>query len=254
MSSPFHRGELEAQRHEGVEPQAARVGRMIAPEVDGETALFLPAAPMIVVGHRDARGRLWADLATAARALDLTTVDVDAPFAPTGEVGLLAIDFSSRSRVRVNGVASTRPGGFRIAVKESYGNCPKYIHPRVPAGPATPSKADGDLIAKADTFFIASANPEGHADVSHRGGPPGFVKVERPGVLTWDDFPGNRMFNTTGNLIVDPRAGLLFVEFDGTRTLRLTGRARAIWEPRKRIEFEIDEAVEVPRGNPTRWT
>jgi predicted pyridoxine 5'-phosphate oxidase superfamily flavin-nucleotide-binding protein len=179
-------------------------------------------------------------------------VEVEAPLSATGEVGLLAIHFASRSRVRVNGVATPRPGGFRLEVKEAYGNCPKYIHSRVPVGPSIPSRRAGDLVGTADTFFVASANPAGHADVSHRGGPPGFVRVLRPGLLTWDDFPGNRMFQTTGNLLVDPRAGLLFVEFEGTRTLRLTGRARAIWEPTRRIEFEIEEALEDPRGTPTR--
>jgi predicted pyridoxine 5'-phosphate oxidase superfamily flavin-nucleotide-binding protein len=253
MTTPFHPGELEAQRREGVQALAARVGRMITGALDDETAQFLSVAPLVVVGHRDGRSRLWADLARGARAVDPGTVAVDAPFQATGEVGLVAIDFASRSRVRVNGVASPRPGGFLLEVKESYGNCPKYIHPRVPAGPATPVASPGDLIAAADTFFMASGHPSGHADVSHRGGPPGFVRRPRPGLLAWDDFPGNRMFNTLGNLLVDPRAGLLFIEFDGTRTLRLTGRARTIWDPPRRIEFEIDEAVEDPRGNPTRW-
>ena len=83
------------------------------------------------------------------------------------------------------------------------------------------------LVRDADTYFIASSVPPSRlersaahgVDVSHRGGKPGFVRVDRDAdgvdTLTVPDFSGNNMFNTLGNLSVYPRAGLLFVDFAG---------------------------------------
>ena len=60
------------------------------------------------------------------------------------------------------------------------------------------------------------------ADISHRGGRPGFVRVDGD-VLTIPDFRGNRYFNTLGNLIAEPRASLLFVDFETGDLLQLQG-------------------------------
>jgi hypothetical protein len=78
------------------------------------------------------------------------------------------------------------------------------------------------MMAAADTFFIASANPGGNLDASHRGGQPGFVR--RRGEQLWiPDYRGNSMFNTLGNLAVNPAAGLLFIDFAAGESLQLTG-------------------------------
>src|SRR3546814_14766932 len=66
------------------------------------------------------------------------------------------------------------------------------------------------------------------ADVSHRGGRPGFVRVTEDdgrSVLTIPDFSGNQFFNTLGNIAINPRAGLLFVDFATGDLLTLTGRS-----------------------------
>ena len=90
------------------------------------------------------------------------------------------------------------------------------------------------LYEAADTFFVASAHPRRGTDVSHRGGDPGFVRMLDDHTLRVPDYAGNSMFNTLGNLHVNPRAGLLFVDFDRWRTLQLTGTAtiRFDLEPR----------------------
>ena len=87
------------------------------------------------------------------------------------------------------------------------------------------------LVAGADTFFIATWHPGGGADASHRGGRPGFVRVLDDRTLEFPDYPGNNMFNTLGNLVGHPRAGLLFVDFERGDLLQLTGRAKIRWEP-----------------------
>jgi hypothetical protein len=91
------------------------------------------------------------------------------------------------------------------------------------------------LVAASDTFFVASRSrtdlaTNGGPDVSHRGGRPGFVAVQGD-TLVVPDFPGNRYFNTLGNLLGEPRAGLLFVDFASGELLQLQGRVAIDWHP-----------------------
>jgi hypothetical protein len=84
------------------------------------------------------------------------------------------------------------------------------------------------MITHADTFFLGTIHPTRGADASHRGGPPGFVRVDGDGVW-WPDYPGNGMFNSFGNLAVDSTAALLFLDFGSGRTLHLSGTAEVEW-------------------------
>lgn len=144
-------------------------------------------------------------------------------------------------RVRVNGtLAAVGPGGLTIDVDQAYGNCPTYIRPRlltpatapVPDGPVRRgdrlTEADIGLVRRADTFFVGTAHPARGADCSHRGGPPGFVRAVG-GELRFPDYHGNNMFNTLGNLAVDPAAALLFPDFGTGRTVQLSGTAAVEW-------------------------
>ncbi|HEY6179815.1 MAG TPA: pyridoxamine 5'-phosphate oxidase family protein, partial [Kofleriaceae bacterium] len=87
-------------------------------------------------------------------------------------------------------------------------------------------------IARADTFFVATAartgEPTGGVDISHRGGPPGFVRVVGD-TLTIPDYPGNRYFNTLGNLVSEPRAALVFVDFARGDLLHVQGPTEIDW-------------------------
>jgi predicted pyridoxine 5'-phosphate oxidase superfamily flavin-nucleotide-binding protein len=203
-------------------------------------------------------------------------------------VGVLLIDLATRRRLRVNGtVEPTADGGLTIRVRRAYWICPKYIQRRQIIAPAHPTAAprpvtglaapstprttaltarQRDWMARADTFFIASAHPTDGADVSHRGGSPGFVQLSREhggvDVLTFPDYPGNNMFNTFGNLAVDPRAGLLFVGFEDGATLQLTGDAEVQWEhdafgafpgAERAVRFRVSEALESAEGTKLRW-
>ena len=94
------------------------------------------------------------------------------------------------------------------------------------------------LIERSDTFFIATTSGRDlqdwsrGVDVSHRGGEPGFVRLQdgadgtRLLVL---DYVGNGFFNTLGNLALDPRAGLLFVDFAEGHLLQLAARGSVVW-------------------------
>ena len=81
------------------------------------------------------------------------------------------------------------------------------------------------LIERSDMFFLATVGPEGQPDCSFKGGPPGFVRVVSPTELAWPDYDGNGQFRSLGNLLVNPRAGLLFVDWERPSRLRVNGVA-----------------------------
>ena len=132
-----------------------------------------------------------------------------------------------------------------MRIAQSFGNCAQYIQTRLPTPRAVPpvlTESLGDLddaaraaIASSDTFFVASrSRPEvgaqGGLDMSHRGGRPGFVGVQGD-TLAIPDFRGNRFYNTLGNLLGDPRAGLIFIDFTSGDLLQLQGTVTIDWHP-----------------------
>jgi predicted pyridoxine 5'-phosphate oxidase superfamily flavin-nucleotide-binding protein len=196
-------------------------------------------------------------------------------------IGLLGIELETRRRNRMNGtVMALRDGSFDVHVGQSFGNCPQYIHTREPYFTAEPEsvsmpralRAEGselssraqELIRRADTFFIATAaeharggDPVAGCDISHRGGNAGFVSVGTEGsgsVLYAPDFRGNNFFNTFGNLMHNPSAGLLFVDFDSGDVLSLTGTARVLWEAPRRLRFEPETGLWLTSAVPMRWS
>lgn len=103
-----------------------------------------------------------------------------------------------------------------------------------------PDGGDGSarvtIQPSADTLFVASAHPTRGVDTSHRGGNPGFVEILNDQSLRIPDYTGNSMFNTLGNLVVNPQAGLLFLDFDRNRTLQLTGQATIQWHLERSLD------------------
>lgn len=279
----FHAGELAVQQRAGVREAADRLAGMLdAPDLTGGLARFLAERTFAAITAPDPDGRLWiTPLTGPAGFLRVTgpdTLRVDArPGGPLGELvpgrplGLLAIEFARRRRVRVNGVVTAvDAAGFDVAADQAYGNCPKYIHPRAlqaPPGPDVPgpvtavrcgetlTAADVDLVRRSDTLLLGTGHPTRGADASHRGGPAGFVRVVDERTLWWPDLPGNNIFNSLGNLAVDPAAALAFVDFTGGDTLHLSGNARVEWtrpDPDvdlgtgRRVRFTVEALVAGP--------
>ena len=260
--SPWHSGELAIQRSAGVTDRMDHVGRSHLRDVlIDQHREFFPLLPFIALGTVDPAGDAWATL-RAGRPGFLSSPDTktlsfdlgrdasdpaDIGMNDGDSVGALGIDLSTRRRNRLNGTLR-RDGdkGFSIEVVQSFGNCPRYIHNRNPEFtrgidvPATsPPQISSSLdararatIAQADTFFVASyvdaEDGTRQVDVSHRGGRPGFVRIDQDGTLTIPDFNGNSFFNTLGNFLVNPKAGLVFVDFSTGDELQLTGDARVI--------------------------
>lgn len=252
---PYHDGELEVQARAGVRELAERVGRIIGGSIPEAAMRFLAARPIVITSTIDAGGRVTASVLAGspgfARAEDEKTLRIDPraghierirrDLASDERIGILAIDFATRRRIRVNGRGHVDGSSIVVRTIEVYSNCPQYIHDHelspggdVPDATARESASlDLDqqaMIRAANTFFIASAHPAG-ADASHRGGDPGFVQVDSPSRLSFGDYSGNNMFNTLGNLATNPACGLLFIDFDSGRTLQLHGSASIDWDP-----------------------
>lgn len=270
----FHAGERQLQEWAGVRERLAQAGpKVIRDYMPEQHRLFFAELPLLFVGSLDAQGRPWASVLAGpsgfVRSPDPRTLRIDAlPFRhdPLSEtlkagapVGLLGIQLETRRRNRMNGtVTALDASGFIVAVGQSFGNCPQYIQARTwaaraesampeltPEGPRLSDRAAA-LIARADTFFIASAAPRAGSDVahgvdvSHRGGRPGFVRVVHSGGatrLTVPDFRGNFYFNTLGNIAAYPRTGLLFVDFVDGSVLSLTGTGAIDWNGPEVADF-----------------
>lgn len=260
MGSPtgFHRGELAVQDRAGLTRQASRLAGMLAtPNLDGGMAGFVAERDLVVVTSRDHDGILWTSPLygqpgfSRAYGTTLSVSGLPLPGDPlhglrSGEqAGVLLIDFHRRRRLRINGtLTSVDADGFEVTADQAFGNCPQYIRRRHLEVGARPDAAgtvvsrdehlrsdDTALIARADTFVLGTAHPTRGADSSHRGGAPGFVRVEQ-GELWWPDYPGNNLFNSLGNIVEDPAAALLFLDVETSSSLQLSGRARLEWTRR----------------------
>ncbi|MBL1105060.1 pyridoxamine 5'-phosphate oxidase family protein [Streptomyces sp. 5-8] len=186
---------------------------------------------------------------------------------PGTPVGTLALDPRTRRRMRLNGHLRPTATGFAVTADQVFSNCPKHIQrrnayealpDRTPGTPRRLTGLDGaarESIRSADTFFLATVH-SGGADVSHRGGDPGFVRVTSPCELAWPDYSGNAMFLSLGNLRADRRAGLLFLDWDTGTTLQLTGEARTEFAPdgTRTVRFTLTEARWTPAALPLRWS
>jgi uncharacterized protein len=286
-SSPWHEGERAAQARAGVRDRMELTGgRSIRPFMTEQHRAFFAQLPFVLVGSVDSAGLPSASLLSGPpgfatspdpRRLDIAAMPVAgdplrAALRHDAPLGVLGIELPTRRRNRVNGrIISRDERGFSLAVDQSFGNCAQYIQRRdyigwredTPAQKVEPLAAldpeARQLILSTDTFFIASAAwAEGPAasrgvDVSHRGGQPGFLAIEPDGSVLVPDFRGNRYFNTLGNLMVNPRAGLLFLDFERGYLLQLSGATEILWEGPEVRAFRGAERMWRFRPSSGRW-
>ena len=97
--------------------------------------------------------------------------------------------------------------------------------------------ADREFIASRPMFFLATADAEGRPDCSYKGGKPGFVRVLDAETLAFPSYDGNGMFKSLGNLAANPHLGMLFLDFEKPKRLRVNGRARVIDDDPLLAEF-----------------
>lgn len=287
MNAPWHAGEIALQATLGVAERMDEIGRkVIRDHMPDQHRDFFAQLPFVVIGSVDADGAPWATLRAGEEgfmqspdprrlqlALPAEACDpAQAGLVDGAAVGLLGIELHTRRRNRMNGRLHTLDGErVEIAVTESFGNCPQYIHRRDYRFERQPGEASGlpprrlphldalarDLIGRAGTFFVATYSGEGEGrrvDVSHRGGPPGFVELSSDGRLSIPDYEGNRFFSTLGNILLNSRAGLVFPDFDSGGLLQMSGSAKVVLDgDRRHWEFTPQQIVWREDALPIRW-
>ncbi len=282
----FHEGEVAMHADWGTDTEAyeRQSRQMMRPEVNPHEHVFIEELSFSMAGTIDAQGRPWASPLLSGgdplfRVTSPTTISIDAlpidgdpmraNIADNAELGVLFFSMETRRRAKSIGQASiTENDSIDYRMTRLFGICPKYIFKRLhqPA-PQTPALApetrsaltneDRLQLQRSDTAFFASFSPHG-ADVTHRGGSPGFIEVVSPDELEIPDYFGNGMYNTLGNLRLDDRLGLTAVDFTTGRNLQLTGRATvrstglSLPEPERSVSLKIDD-VKVSWASVGQW-
>ncbi|TXH75321.1 pyridoxamine 5'-phosphate oxidase family protein [Thiobacillus sp.] len=303
MESPddpqvFHPGERRMQASVGVRDRMAAIGaHAIRTSMPEQHRTFFAQLPFVMVGSMDAEGQPWASILTnppgfigspdarhlLIRARPTVADPLHETLAPGAPIALLGIEQSTRRRNRMNGIVERMDDdGLLVGVQQSFGNCPKYIQARQVDYRAIESsgtvhsatalnESTRQIIARADTLFIATAHPGAHhgtarsygVDVSHRGGKPGFVRADDDATLTLPDFAGNRFFNTLGNIMLNPRAGLLFIDFETGDLLYLAAEAQIVFDSpeldafagaERLLRFKIRHVRHVVASLPLHWS
>ncbi|MFQ3789247.1 pyridoxamine 5'-phosphate oxidase family protein [Halomonas sp. A29] len=272
----FHEGERRVQQRAGVpDTYVQRVSAFVRAAMPDQHVEFFGSLPVLFMGALDRQGWPWAVVTYGASGQLCTATASELlihrvpPLAealglslePGARMGLLGLEMTSRRRNRLNGTVRSRDAeGIRVSVDQSFGNCPQYIQqrevdwqtgqeaPPVSRQVSIASRVGRALLAQADTFFIATRAGElGDAsqgvDISHRGGKPGFLHLNADGSLSFPDFPGNRFFNTLGNIEQDPRVSLFIPDFTTGEALVLQGRGRIDWDPRRASLVEGAERI-----------
>ena len=214
------------------------------------------------------------------------------------DLGILGIELETKRRNRVNGRAIIDlKGGLKFVVDQSFGNCPQYIKPRtnwyrevgvesIKVPPQVENSTETQIfsnyltpdqvqqIHSAETVFTASGYRGQGEDVrfgndaSHRGGPPGFMRVDETEVkddgrarqtIVWTEYPGNNHFNTLGNIVMDPRVGISIPQFATGGILQVSGTATVemgkLQDGGRKVRLLVSAVNELPAGSlPIRWT
>lgn len=293
----FHPGECLVQARAGMRDRMAAIGeQVIRTFMPEQHRTFFAQLPFVMVGSMDAQGQPWASILAnppgfisspdarhlLIRARPAVADLLYGTLATGAPVALLGLEQHTRRRNRMNGIVERiDDDGLLVGVQQSFGNCPKYIQARQveywdieSTGTFHSTTALNELtrqiIARADTLFIATAHPGFHhgttrshgVDVSHRGGRPGFVRADSDDTLTLPDFAGNRFFNTLGNIMLNPRAGLLFIDFETSNLLYIAADAQIVFDSpeldafagaERLLRFKIRHVRHVVASLPLRW-
>lgn len=289
QANRYTAGESEAHRRAGLQDQAELSRGAIGATVPPVAAAFLSQQRAVYVGATDAAGRTWATALSGPAGFVRAEADdrlrlaahpaAGDPLADVlahpSRVGMIAFEPATRRRMRLNGLMRPDGDGLSMSLHQVYANCPKYIQKRTvdadladtrdepPVATTTKvlSESQQQWIRTADTFFIATRSREGDTDCSHRGGNPGFIQVASETEIRFPDYVGNAMLMTLGNLLEDPRAGLLLIDWTSGDLLHLSGAATIAWAPaadlpgsQRTVTFQLDTAIEQPQALPLRWS
>lgn len=254
----FHPGELQVQERAGVRKQAEALARnSLASHMYGRVQERLAWADLAVIG---------VDLGLPAPALLSVTGEPSELLVPLSKqvlairpehevqceawyvsgsrrVALVSLCPRTGDRARISGsVISVKNDTMVLRVEEAMTNCRRYNKPRAPICGTLRSYSERNLdretwapvlrqtIGQADSFFIGSGIRQTRIDVAQRRGESGFVLIDDDATLIWEDYPGNNLFQTLGNIVSEPAVALLFLDFAKGAFVRLEGQALVCWD------------------------
>lgn len=241
---PYHDGQRAIQQEANTVPVADRLSHWVGP-----VAQFATAADFIVLASLCGSGELaLTALSGPPPLVSVTTTEAGLlmrlPLAVSDHLGHdvacggLVINIAAARRSRIAGMLTEDGACAQLRCATAFTNCRKYVAPSVAIGGETmigptevrPLAIDApclnECLAKAELAFLATRNPAGMPDVSHRGGPAGFLSMNPGGnEITWIEYVGDGMFVSAGNLRACQQFTLVVPDLDSGGALELVGRA-----------------------------
>jgi predicted pyridoxine 5'-phosphate oxidase superfamily flavin-nucleotide-binding protein len=268
MNSFYHDGEKSIQEQMGVRDKAESLNSMFYKELPVVASQFLESLNFCVItfsSENEIFSSVVSDIKPFIEILNTKEILIDlgkSSFIPKNiletkdlNIGLIGLEFENRMRIRVNGKGTIENNKLHLLIDVAYSNCPRFINDRKIMGNIDffdDSKVDKyfilekackKIIENADTFFLGTSHKNGDADISHKGGKKGFLKVVSPTELEFDDFPGNNMYNTLGNIHINPNVSIVVIDFSNNDVLHINGIAKIIEEiknEKKKLKVKVE--------------
>ena len=256
MALTYHAGQLEVQTEANSRPAAD----MLSERTSGRSERvlrFYAEADLLVLATPDSTGQLRFSAlsgdAPLLRPIDDATLllhEGARGFLNGTQAGAIAIDLQERRRARANGTIRVEASQVFLRAAEELINCRKYIAPSVAleagfhCGPRSRERVAQDdaglqaVLSRVETAFLASVAPDGRPDVSHKGGPAGFLTLDpASGSLSWTELIGNGMFKSAGNVRATGTVSVLALDLESGDGYELCGRG----------EYHTEMRYEEPR-------
>ncbi|WP_276371366.1 pyridoxamine 5'-phosphate oxidase family protein [Chryseolinea sp. H1M3-3] len=259
MENIYHPGEILVQQKANERTIADRNGRAVTNKIIPGAINFIEKLPFAIASSRNEAGEIFVSFLSGSegfiRVINDSHIEINVELSSSNpndqfwrnaqlgqHIGFLFIEPLTRRRYRLNGKIDSTGKKIQIVLEQAYPNCPKYIQKRsfarVEKNIYPESIIQGrelspeliSLVKSADCIFVGSADLSGSMDASHRGGLPGFIHITNPVTLIIPDYPGNGMFNTLGNFITNPNAGILLLDHESKRTLQIIGNVQIHWQ------------------------
>lgn len=268
MSSFYHEGERFVQEQMGVRDKSESLNSMFYKELPVVAAQFLKDLNFAVISfpiNNKSFSCVVSDIKPFIEILNTKEVLIDlekSSFIPKEiiqkknlNIGFIGLEFENRMRIRVNGKGKIKGNKLHLFIDVVYSNCPKHINNRKIISEFDTfyeskiftseilDKKSKKILENADTFFLGTRHKNGDADVSHKGGKKGFLKVLSPSIFEFDDFPGNNMYNTLGNIHTNPNVSILVIDFTNNDILHISGTAtinEEIENKKKKLKVRVE--------------
>ncbi|WP_072682655.1 pyridoxamine 5'-phosphate oxidase family protein [Arcobacter sp. LA11] len=269
MSSIYHEGEYYIQEKMGVRKDSDSLSSMIRDTIPSVAANFLKTLNFSVLvissNEKDLFSTVVYDINSFIEIKSHNEILIklnNHSYIPedffnieTLNIGFIGLDFEQALRIRINGKAKLKDNQLFVTIEEIYSNCPKYIQRRVLKKQLERVEAQvttnlnkikddiNTIISNSDTFFLGSFHKIKGLDISHKGGKRGFVNVLSSKQLSFEDRPGNNLYNSLGNIHTNPYISMFFIDFKRNNTYHIKGKAEIeeiVINEKKRLRVIIE--------------